>query len=601
MSLPNTSEKNERRSENEDIDGFNYFGIIKLERSNPAFTDVQLPENLPGISHDFRALVSAYNEDDISILLQNMMNIKSGFNNLKEIKNASGLNLNIHLPRIVVVGDESSGKSSVLSRLCHLDIFPRDATMCTKMPIELHLQNKTEKELRKLKLVHVKIEGEKWLNSNDITTLRASITKAMDTIVAEEHNGLVGITNKPLVIRVVSPQVPTLTLIDLPGLRAARQKNEVEGLQKKIDDLVTSYITPNDTIIVAVVSAIANMTTNRIFDLVTKAGKINETLGVLTRVDRFPYDFELSNILNKNAPDYIPLGMGYIAVYNPDRLDKQSLSEWCDKEINFFKVKHPDLVSKNVVGIDCLSQKSTLVECQDILVNYKNTLGRVPLENSEELFWNEMKAYITSTLIGGLFEIDNLKIQEVIAERARVCFQSLTFPPASQANFVNERMEYLKLKLNIEKYLIVYSHQINFEIISLIKNMIVSDSVSTFNLFRFQNFHEAIEQHLNREFAFHVKALINDLTNSIRPTFSISDLFNRFSTEALKAKNDPNFKPDVMVLTIDNLLIPLEGIINGIAFKKDYLCEGEKYIQIRKTILETSNSITIANEKLLQL
>ncbi|KAJ3213919.1 hypothetical protein HK099_007119 [Clydaea vesicula] len=295
------------------------------------------------------------------------------------------------------------------------------------------------------------------------------------------------------------------------------------------------------------------MTTNRIFDLVTKAGKINETLGVLTRVDRFPYDFELSNILNKNAPDYIPLGMGYIAVYNPDRLDKQSLSEWCDKEINFFKVKHPDLVSKNVVGIDGLSQKSTLVECQDILVNYKNTLGRVPLENSEELFWNEMKAYITSTLIGGLFEIDNLKIQEVIAERARVCFQSLTFPPASQANFVNERMEYLKLKLNIEKYLIVYSHQINFEIISLIKNMIVSDSVST------------------------------------------------FSTEALKAKNDPNFKPDVMVLTIDNLLIPLEGIINGIAFKKDYLCEGEKYIQIRKTILETSNSITIANEKVLQL
>ncbi|KAJ3213920.1 hypothetical protein HK099_007120 [Clydaea vesicula] len=248
MSLPNTSEKNERRSENEDIDETISSTLwIKLERSNPAFTDDQLPENLPGISHDFRALVSAYNEDDISILLQNMMKIKSGFNNLKEIKNASGLNLNIHL-RIVVVGDESSGKSSVLSRLCHLDIFPRDATMCTKMPIELHLQNKTEKELRKfyhdekfpiildvldLNLVHVKIEGEKWLNSNDITTLRASITKAMDTIVAEEHNGLVGITNKPLVIRLVSPQVPTLTLIDLPGLRAARQKNEVEGLQKK--------------------------------------------------------------------------------------------------------------------------------------------------------------------------------------------------------------------------------------------------------------------------------------------------------------------------------------------------------------------------------
>ena len=53
----------------------------------------------------------------------------------------------LELPRVVMVGEESSGKSSTLERLVHMPFFPVDRQMCTRMPIELRLRRKTAAEL----------------------------------------------------------------------------------------------------------------------------------------------------------------------------------------------------------------------------------------------------------------------------------------------------------------------------------------------------------------------------------------------------------------------------------------------------------------------
>jgi GTP-binding protein EngB required for normal cell division len=74
-------------------------------------------------------------------------------NDFIEIKEKLGdidVDLPFKLPRIVVVGAESAGKSSVLERLANFRFFPRGRGLTTRMPILLSLKKKTVAELREI-------------------------------------------------------------------------------------------------------------------------------------------------------------------------------------------------------------------------------------------------------------------------------------------------------------------------------------------------------------------------------------------------------------------------------------------------------------------
>merc|ERR1712227_163589 len=56
--------------------------------------------------------------------------------------------IDLSLPEIVVVGEESTGKSSVLERIAMLPAFPKDEDICTRMPIKLCMKHLTQRELK---------------------------------------------------------------------------------------------------------------------------------------------------------------------------------------------------------------------------------------------------------------------------------------------------------------------------------------------------------------------------------------------------------------------------------------------------------------------
>ena len=63
----------------------------------------------------------------------------------REVEHAiSTLEMDVHpkysVPRIIVIGEESSGKSSTLERIAMMQFFPTDRKLCTRMPIELRLR-----------------------------------------------------------------------------------------------------------------------------------------------------------------------------------------------------------------------------------------------------------------------------------------------------------------------------------------------------------------------------------------------------------------------------------------------------------------------------
>ena len=59
---------------------------------------------------------------------------------LKEIRPLLPDEVELELPRVVVVGSRDAGKSSLLENLTKCAIFPRDRGQCTKMPIKFQLQ-----------------------------------------------------------------------------------------------------------------------------------------------------------------------------------------------------------------------------------------------------------------------------------------------------------------------------------------------------------------------------------------------------------------------------------------------------------------------------
>ena len=59
---------------------------------------------------------------------------------LKEIRPLIPEEIDLELPRVVVVGSRDAGKSSLLETLTKCAIFPRDKGQCTRMPIKFQLQ-----------------------------------------------------------------------------------------------------------------------------------------------------------------------------------------------------------------------------------------------------------------------------------------------------------------------------------------------------------------------------------------------------------------------------------------------------------------------------
>jgi hypothetical protein len=110
------------------------------------------------------------------------------------------------LPRVVVVGAESAGKSSLLESLTKAAIFPRDAKTCTKMPIRVCL-GPPDKELREQATVTA--GGQSWHVPKEEILERVS--EVMAKMGPDE------LSEAEIVVTVRAEGFPTFELIDLPG------------------------------------------------------------------------------------------------------------------------------------------------------------------------------------------------------------------------------------------------------------------------------------------------------------------------------------------------------------------------------------------------
>ncbi|PSR72641.1 hypothetical protein PHLCEN_2v11488 [Hermanssonia centrifuga] len=316
--------------------------------------------------------------------------IVSVINKLQDVFSAVGSSASqIDLPQICVLGSQSSGKSSVLENIVGRDFLPRGTGIVTRRPLVLQLINRpatapqTNGEKKDPKLGNdahanenewgefLHLPGQKFYDFNKI---REEIVR--DTEAKTGRNA--GISPQPINLRIYSPNVLTLTLVDLPGLTKVPVGDQPRDIEKQIRDMLTKYITKPACIILAVTPAntdLANSDGLKMAREVDPEGQ--RTIGVLTKIDLMDAGTDVVDIL---AGRVIPLRLGYVPVVNRGQRDIDSnkpISAALDYEREFFE-NHPSYKGKaQYCGTPFLARKLNMILMHHIRATLPDIKARI--------------------------------------------------------------------------------------------------------------------------------------------------------------------------------------------------------------------------------
>ncbi|KAL3986952.1 MFS transporter (organic cation transporter) [Sarotherodon galilaeus] len=228
-------------------------------------------------------------------------------NKLQDAFSSIGQSCNLDLPQIAVVGGQSAGKSSVLENFVGRDFLPRGSGIVTRRPLILQLiNNKAEYA----EFLHCK--GKKFVDFDEV---RAEIEAETDRITGSNK----GISPIPINLRVYSPHVLNLTLIDLPGMTKVAVGDQPPDIEHQIRDMLLQFITKESCLILAVTPAntdLANSDALKIAKEVDPQGL--RTIGVITKLDLMDEGTDARDILENKL---LPLRRGYIGVVNRSQKD----------------------------------------------------------------------------------------------------------------------------------------------------------------------------------------------------------------------------------------------------------------------------------------
>nr|GAT53686.1 predicted protein [Mycena chlorophos] len=303
----------------------------------------------------------------------------------------------IDLPQICVLGSQSSGKSSVLENIVGRDFLPRGSGIVTRRPLVLQLINRpagsapaagegaakvngTDKAGDKAanqdewgEFLH--LPGEKFY---DFTKIRDEIVR--DTEAKTGRNA--GISPLPINLRIFSPNVLTLTLVDLPGITKVPVGDQPRDIEKQIRDMLFKYISKPSCIILAVTAAnqdLANSEGLKMAREVDPEG--TRTIGVLTKVDLMDAGTDVVDIL---AGRIIPLRLGYVPVVNRGQRDidtNRPIATALQKEREFFD-SHPSYRTKSAYcGTPFLASKLNSI----LKAHVRNTLPDIKARITSQL------------------------------------------------------------------------------------------------------------------------------------------------------------------------------------------------------------------------
>lgn len=261
----------------------------------------------------------------------------------------------VDLPQIVTVGSQSSGKSSVLETIVGKDFLPRGQGIVTRRPLVLQLVHTptplppvssnpnfiSPTDATQAAAGPPPVEYGEFLHLDKRFYDFAEIRKEIENETLRVAGGNKGISRLPIHLKIHSPNVLNLTLVDLPGLTKIPVGDQPTDIERQIRNLVLDYISKPNCVILAISPAnvdLANSESLKLARNVDPQGR--RTIGVLTKLDLMDAGTNALDILTGRV---YPLKLGFIGVVNRSQQDinaSKPMDQQLETETEFFR-NHP--------------------------------------------------------------------------------------------------------------------------------------------------------------------------------------------------------------------------------------------------------------------
>nr|XP_046240534.1 interferon-induced GTP-binding protein Mx-like [Scatophagus argus] len=293
-----------------------------------------------------------------------------------------GVEKDLALPAIAVIGDQNSGKTSVLEALSGVAL-PRGSGTATQCPLKLKTKRTKEGEEW-----YGKISYQRKVNENYEEKIKnpADVEKK----IQEAQNNLtgtsVGISEEPIDLEIASPDVPDLTLIDLPSINRVAVKGQPENIGEEIKRLIKKFIRKQETIILVVVPCTVDIANTEALKMAQEVDPDGErTLGILTKPDLVDKGTE-ETVVKIVHNEVIHLKMGYMIVRcrgHQEITEKVSLIEAMEREKTFFQdhAHFQILYNEGQATVPKLAEKLTL----ELVHHTEKSLPRLKEQTEEKL------------------------------------------------------------------------------------------------------------------------------------------------------------------------------------------------------------------------
>jgi GTPase SAR1 family protein len=260
-------------------------------------------------------------------------------NNLYELLAKTSISQSISLPEIVVVGDQSSGKSSLLQSIILRDILPKGNGIVTKCPIRVTVKNIPPGEEY---AIFPSLDDKKYYGDE----ISVNLKKINDN--QSSKNG--GVSSKDILIDFYTSKIAALTLVDLPGIIQNVDDGKSQNLRDKIDRMVADRIKQKNTIILAICNSAVDLNNSISLRKAREADpKLKRTILIFTKMDICQ---DPESVISPR----IKTGLGHFGVMcrSQDDISKNiSLEHQIANENKFFNIpespysKYPDMFGVN--------------------------------------------------------------------------------------------------------------------------------------------------------------------------------------------------------------------------------------------------------------
>uniref|UniRef100_K7FLB4 Dynamin-1-like protein n=2 Tax=Archelosauria TaxID=1329799 RepID=K7FLB4_PELSI len=260
---------------------------------------------------------------------------------------------------------QSSGKSSVLESLVGRDLLPRGTGIVTRRPLILQLVHVSAEDNRKTsgdendpatwknpRHLTKGIDAEEWgkflHTKNKLYTDFDEIRQEIESETERISGNNKGISPEPIHLKIFSPNVVNLTLVDLPGMTKVPVGDQPKDIELQIRELILRFISNPNSIILAVTAANTDMATSEALKIAREVDPDGRrTLAVITKLDLMDAGTDAMDVLMGRV---IPVKLGIIGIVNRSQLDinnRKNVSDSIRDEYAFLQKKYPSLANRN--------------------------------------------------------------------------------------------------------------------------------------------------------------------------------------------------------------------------------------------------------------